>query len=36
MEWLMAATKRDNKRRNGYRDTTNNPPEDLYGGYILG
>ena len=32
----MAAVKRDNRRRNSCKDTLSNPPEDLYGGYILG
>ena len=36
MERLMVATKRDNKRRNGCRDISSNPPKDPYSGYILG
>ena len=32
----MAAAKRDNRRRNGYKGTPSNPPEDPYSGYILG
>ena len=32
----MAATKKNNRRRNGYKDTPSNPSKDLYSGYILG
>ena len=31
----MAATKRNNKRKNSYKDTSSNPPKDPYGEYIL-
>ena len=31
----MVATERDNRKRNSCRNTSNNPPEDPYGGYIL-
>ena len=31
----MVATERDNRRRNGCRNTLSNPPKDPYGGYIL-
>ena len=36
MERLRAAAERDDRRRNGCRDTPSNPPEDPYGGYVLG
>ena len=36
MERLMAAAERDDRRRNGRRGTPSNPPEDPYGGYVLG
>jgi hypothetical protein len=32
----MAAAKRDKRRRDSYKVTSSNPPEDLYSGDMLG
>ena len=36
LERILAASDREERRRDGHRVTPSDPPEDRYGGYVLG